>query len=141
MRSKAPLVLMEQIIMVLVFALAAAISLRAFVYADQQSRACAHRDMALSQCRNTAEGLKSCHGDFSRAALLLHGRVEEDGTLLCRYFDGDWNEVEEAEDSAFRLTVRRQDSGHPLLGLGDIIVSDGQHHVLCSLTVSWQEVA
>ena len=33
-RSKAPLALMEQIIMILVFALAAAVCLQAFVYAN-----------------------------------------------------------------------------------------------------------
>lgn len=37
-RSKAPLALMEQIIMILVFALASAVCLQAFVYADRLSR-------------------------------------------------------------------------------------------------------
>ncbi len=39
MKSKAPLVLMEQIIMLLVFALAAAICLQAFIKADALSSA------------------------------------------------------------------------------------------------------
>ena len=36
-RSKAPLALMEQLIMILVFAAAAAVCVRAFVYASQLS--------------------------------------------------------------------------------------------------------
>ena len=46
MRSKAPLVLMEQAVMVLVFALAAALCLRAFVWSDQLSRQNEARDRA-----------------------------------------------------------------------------------------------
>ena len=38
MRSKAPLALMEQMVMVLVFALAAALCLQAFALADRISR-------------------------------------------------------------------------------------------------------
>ena len=47
MKSKAPLVLMEQIIMLLVFALAAAICLQAFIKADALSSASANRDKAV----------------------------------------------------------------------------------------------
>ena len=38
MRSKAPLVMMEQMVMLLVFALAAALCLQAFVRSDAQSK-------------------------------------------------------------------------------------------------------
>lgn len=48
MRSKAPLALMEQMVMVLVFALAAALCLQAFALADRISRQNAERDQALS---------------------------------------------------------------------------------------------
>ena len=47
MRSKTPLALMEQVIMVLVFALAAALCLRAFVLSDRISRDCEERDRAI----------------------------------------------------------------------------------------------
>ena len=46
MRSKAPLALMEQMVMVLVFALAAALCLQAFALADRISRQNAERDQA-----------------------------------------------------------------------------------------------
>ena len=39
MRSKAPLVMMEQMVMLLVFALAAALCLQAFVRSDEIGRA------------------------------------------------------------------------------------------------------
>ena len=52
MRSKAPLVLMEQLVMVLVFALAAALCVQVFVLSDQTSRNYAARD------RGAAQGLR-----------------------------------------------------------------------------------
>ncbi|MEI3306106.1 MAG: hypothetical protein V8R40_08850 [Dysosmobacter sp.] len=51
MRSKAPLALMEQLVMVLVFALAAALCVQVFVLSGQTSRWNAARDRALSRHR------------------------------------------------------------------------------------------
>ena len=63
MRSKAPLVLMEQLVMVLVFALAAALCVQVFVLSDQTSRNYAARDRAAVAAQNAAEQLKGCGGD------------------------------------------------------------------------------
>ena len=62
MKSKAPLVLMEQIIMLLVFALAAAICLQAFIKADALSSANANRDKAVILAQSTAELIRSNEG-------------------------------------------------------------------------------
>ena len=63
MRNKAPLALMEQLVMVLVFALAAALCVQALVLADNRSREMEHRDRALLEAQNAVETLKSCGGD------------------------------------------------------------------------------
>ena len=47
MKSKAPLMLMEQMVMLLVFALAAALCLQAFVKADEISKQAEARDRAV----------------------------------------------------------------------------------------------
>ena len=60
MRSKAPLVLMEQLVMVLVFALAAALCVQVFVLSDQTSRSHEARDRAVVAAQNAAENLKGC---------------------------------------------------------------------------------
>ena len=62
MRSKAPLALMEQMVMVLVFALAAALCLQAFALADRISRQNAERDQALVAAQNAAEQVKQVRG-------------------------------------------------------------------------------
>ena len=58
MRSKAPLVLMEQLIMVLVFAVAAALCLRMFVGSDNLSRRYAATDRTVLEAQAAAEQLK-----------------------------------------------------------------------------------
>ena len=50
MRSKAPLILMEQMVMLLVFALAAALCLQAFVKSDELSARGEARDRAAVLC-------------------------------------------------------------------------------------------
>lgn len=73
--GKAPLVLMEQAIMILVFALAAAICIQAFVKANQMSVLGEQLDTGVSLSETAAELLKSSHGDLSNLA----GQLEEKG--------------------------------------------------------------
>ena len=58
MRSKAPLALMEQLVMVLVFALAAALCVQVFVLSSRTSRWNESRDRAVVEAQNAAELLK-----------------------------------------------------------------------------------
>ena len=58
-RSKTPLALMEQMVMVLVFALAAALCVQVFVLSDRTSRYGEARDRALLEAQSAAEALKS----------------------------------------------------------------------------------
>ena len=59
MKSRASLVLMEQLAMVLVFALAAALCLQGFVRADETACRTARRDEAVVIAQNAAELLKA----------------------------------------------------------------------------------
>lgn len=59
MKSKASLILMEQLVAVLVFALAAAMCLRLFVGAEQLSGELSRRDQAVTVAQNAAELLKA----------------------------------------------------------------------------------
>lgn len=61
MKNKASLLLMEQLVMILVFALCAALCLQGFVAADRISRETALRDEAVVLAQNTAEALKVGH--------------------------------------------------------------------------------
>lgn len=59
MKNKTSLLLMEQLVMILVFALCAALCLQCFVAADGISRETGLRDEALILAQNTAESLKA----------------------------------------------------------------------------------
>ena len=84
MRSKAPLALMEQLVMVVVFALAAALCVRIFALSDRFSRECEIRDRAVSAVQNAAEALKACRGDYAEASGILGGRGRKPPTACWR---------------------------------------------------------
>ena len=75
MKSRAPLALMEQMVMLLVFALAAALCLQAFVRSDNISRQSEARDRAAMLVQSAAEAIQAYGGDacdaFAGAAELL----------------------------------------------------------------------
>ena len=91
MRSKSPLALMEQVVMVLVFALAAALCLQVFVLSDQMSEKNRDTDRAVLLAQNTAETIKACGG------------VEGLGQAAIEVFRWDGNE------GLFALTVAWQE--------------------------------
>lgn len=137
MRSKAPLALMEQLIMVLVFALAAALCLRAFVGADGLSREKELRDRALTEAQSMAEMTKACAGDLALAAADLGGRQEEGRWV--RLFDGNWGLTEREELADCRVEVVLQ-TGEAGLGRAQVSAWEaGTEEPLFTFPVAWQE--
>ena len=82
MRSKSPLALMEQLVMVLVFALAAALCLRVFVFSDQMSERSETVDWAVMECQNAAETLKSVGSEGGDMALCLQKAADALGGTM-----------------------------------------------------------
>ena len=138
MRSKAPLVLMEQLVMVLVFALAATLCMRAFVMADQRSRWNEARDQAFLAAQSAAETLKSCGGDYQEAADLCCGVW--DGSSWQTAYHESWRAAA-GDDAAYVLRVTPKESGSALLGRAEVGVFTIDGEQLCVLPVAWQEVA
>lgn len=78
-RSKAPLALMEQIIMILVFALTAAVCLQAFVYANTLSKKGENENLAASHVQEVVEYCKMSGGDLDQVCASLSGERTESG--------------------------------------------------------------
>jgi hypothetical protein len=135
MKSKAPLALIEQAIMLVVFALAAALCLQAFVWADTQSRQTTLRDQALVQVQSAAEVLKHCGGDFSAAAAIQGGTW--DGASWILWYDEDWNSSDGT--GTYRLCVTPETSGTAGLGAAQVEAAQADGLSLASLRVCWQE--
>lgn len=138
MRSKAPLALMEQLIMVLVFALAAALCLRGFSMADSMSKLNEKRDSATILAQNAAEVYKSCRGDSEKAADILGG---EAGEIWRIYYEKDLDMCENANNAEYTVTAVIAQSQVEGLGKGVVSVFDKSGESLCTIPVSWQEVA
>ena len=110
MRNKSRLVLMEQMIMLLVFALAASVCVRIFVQSEQLSRRYEARDRAAVAAQNAAELMKK------KGALAF---VEEmkavsvgDNTWVV-YYDKDWNRTEGAlKKYSLEITYKSEASGY-----------------------------
>ena len=137
MRSKSPLTLMEQLVMILVFALAAALCLQIFVFADQSSARNEKIDRAVLACQNAAETIKATN--LEDAAQLLGGTFS-DGVLSVRY-DENW----ELTESNCTYLLQAEPVPSPVAGLGKAHVRvasvDTPEEVLFELTVAWQEVS
>ena len=145
MKSKAPLTLIEQAIMLLVFALAAVLCLQAFVWADSQSKSIADRDMALIQAQAAAEVLKHCGGDMahaqSSAEELLGGKVEQG--LWYMFYDENWETVSDWSEAAFVLSAQGVPTEVEGLWKAEIWVDTygDREETLCSIPIAWQGVA
>ena len=135
-KSKAPLALMEQMIMLLVFSLAACCCLRAFWWADARSAHNAARDQALLQAQCAAETLKHTHGHFEQAADTLGGTW--DGTNWAMNYDENGQLTD--HPPFFVLSIHKEESGQPNLGQAGVDAFDEEQQPLFHLTVRWQEV-
>lgn len=113
MKSRASLVLMEQLVMVLVFALAAALCLRLFAGAYETSEEIARRDEAVVLAQTAAELLKQ---------------------------SGDPDKVLERLDSGgYELKIQKETTEIPNFGQAKITVFQEETE-LFALTTGWQEV-
>ena len=99
--SKAPLVLMEQVIMVLVFALVSAVCIQAFALARTTSLRMTERDHAMKVSQTLAETVKACVGDPEAVCKEIGGGI--DGEQLFFYYDSDWKVVSTSADASFRM--------------------------------------
>ena len=120
MKDKATLTLMELLIMVLVFSLAAALCLKAFVWSTQKAQENKVVAEAAILAQNEAERLKGC-------------RAAAEGT---QFYDENW---QPAVDGCYKLTTVPY-SGE-LLGGAELLVEDTRGRELFRLTVRWQEDA
>ncbi len=135
MRNKSTLVLLEQSVMLLIFALAAALCLRAFFQADRISGETAALDRAVTAAQTAAETLKHARGDLARAA--EHGGTVEENRWVIPY-DEQWQTT--TGEESYLLTAELCDSGKPGLGTAHIVVTDSSGTELFQIPVAWQEV-
>lgn len=137
MKSKAPLSLMEQLIMLVVFALAAALCLQVFVLSSQISRDCETKSHAVTAVQNAAEVAKGCRGDFERLGQILGGSGDAQRWQLS--YDENWEQTS-PNRACYLVNITPLNTENPALGSAEIS-AHSQQGTLFSVAVSWQEAA
>ncbi len=135
--SKAPLALMEQVIMVLVFALAAALCIQAFVLARTISLRLTERDHAVNISQTLAETVKVYGGSAEDVIEELGGEMS--GEQLVFYYNSDWEQLSREKKADYRVVFEKTDRDH-FCQYGKITVSDTEKDSeIYSLRIAWQE--
>lgn len=120
MRSKTPLVLMEQLVMVLVFAAAAAICIQVFVCSERLSEQNEAVAEAALLAQNHAERLKASYGEE------LRFWEEADGVYIM-------------EEGTYRIEAKEAETDVSALRQMQLQVLEGEE-LLFEIPVAWQEV-
>ena len=138
MKNKYPLALMEQLIMLMVFAIAAALCLQIFALSGRISRDLETRDRAMMTVQNAAESIKIAEGDLAEHAVYFGGNVT-DGVWTV-YFDENW-QTASVENAVYSVTAHITENDIPLLGTAEVCAKNADGTALFELTAAWQEVA
>ena len=124
MKQKTSLTKLSMVLLIGVFAVAAALCLRGFVWADRTSRRDVQQDRAMLMAQTAVETLKHYGGSYDACAKELGGTW--DGTAIS------------VQDGKYRLTVLPRE-GTALLGRAVVQVCTAEGTLLAELTAAWQE--
>lgn len=129
--AKSSLMLMELIVVILFFALCAAICMQVFASARLRSRDARALSGAALAAESAAECVKASRGDLTRVQALLGGDFE--GETLIIGYDEQWQQTArnqapflleiEPEGSGARITAARPGDGDALFSLTAKVVS------------------
>ena len=125
MRGRSSLVIMELVVMLLVFSLAAALCLGTFALAEDISERSEKRSDAAAMAQNCAEIVHRYAGDMEKAAEKMGGECA-DGELFL-------------EKDGLSLKACESESGHELLGTAHISVADASGEELFAIDCAWQK--
>ena len=134
-KSKAPLSLMEQVVMILVFAFAAALCVQAFVLADTMSQEAYERDKAAIISQAMAETVKSQKGDMEKVCEILNGHEISEGVIL--YYDREWKPCAE-EGSVYLVELTIIEKGTFLTKAEIVAKAVKEKKLIFKLPVNWQ---
>ena len=132
MKSKAPLLLMEQMVMLLVFALAAALCLQAFALSDRLSRRSEARDKGVILSQTAAEVIRHQGGTAETA-------LEKAAASLGGTYDPAAPELSLKGEGPLRVIAKPVPTGVPGLAKASLQV-EWEGEVLFEMETAWQEV-
>lgn len=137
MKSKAPLAMIEQIVMVLVFALAAVFFIQMFVVAEKISERSMVMGRAVVEAQNIAAELKT-EEELDKIAILQKAVKLSQGEWVL-YYDADWVILpEENKQMAYYALIKIEDRSEYHWG-GKISVYSNREALLFEIPISGQK--
>lgn len=149
-QNHAPLLLIELMISIFLFAASAVALVQIFAAADKISTRARNRSQAATMLQTAAGAYFAADGDPTQTAALL-GKVwdspeavsaggQTSGETLTFYFDEDWNSTGSSDSAAFLLVIRFQpDKEKPQPGSAAVTISDTDGDELLTQTVTQYE--
>lgn len=134
MKSKAPLVMMEQIVMVLIFALAAALCLQTVALSGKLSKRTEARNRAVVEAQNAAETMKN---EGIAEFIDRYDAVQQESVWVI-WFDEAWNIVTEKNRAEYCLQVLPEESENIYLWRAVITVTATENEELIRITAAGQ---
>lgn len=135
MKNKSYLSLLEQLFMILIFALASALCLRGFYLANKMSKDREVLDNGVFSAQNAAELLKSTKGDLESCATSLGGFAEKDALTV--FFDSNGHAVNSEKHSRYKLVATKNHSSDNFTESASIcVICDSK--IIFELEVAWQ---
>ncbi len=100
-KSKSRLFLIELVVIILFFSIAAAVCTNMFAHAKTMSASSMELTMAMAEAQEAAETFKSAGGDMES----VNGRLDAqtDGQSLVAYYDSQWQRID--AQSAYTLRI------------------------------------
>ena len=142
-RSKSTLFLIEQLIVVAVFAICAAACVRIITSAYYTARESRDVNNAIHVAESGAESYKAVGGDVGKAAAVMGGKTGSvnGASAALVYYNSKWSVCAESDADAqyvLRMTSGTQDSRTPRLMSGELTVErlDGEGDTLISFAIA-----
>ena len=122
-RSRATLFLIEQLIVIAVFALSAAACARILTAAYFDASTAKDLSYAILAAENGADSYKATNGDLGSVARLLGGATGtvDGSTAVIVHYDKDWQVTNESE-ATYRLTLQNGTQESELVIRGELTV-------------------
>lgn len=98
---------MEQLIVLLIFAVCAMVCVKIFVYSHLMAVDTYDLNNALAAAKNGAECFKATGGDIEKAAEILNGEYVFSAAAV--YFDAEWKPCG-VNDAVYTMSLKPQDS-------------------------------
>ena len=125
-KSKAPLALIEQLIMILVFAVASIICVQGFVYANRLSQNSERKEIALEHIQEVTEYCKAKVGDWEQICDVLPGKITENG-------------IQVMFEDEIKVVVTKKEDGNKYLQKAEIVAYEKDGDKICGMDIAWQK--